>query len=231
MKISLLFLFIFASFGWSWNLYPSYPRYLKRHSKYVKNFFFKAKTNDKIVALTFDDGPNYHTRRLMKVLKKYQTPATFFLIGKNLSKKYDNLFKEALFDVGMHSFYHSHFNRISQKRVDKDFKKAIRVFKKHGLSTNLFRPPFGTVDKKVSNAIKKFGLNAIMWSNDTNDWSKKKSYSKVIKNLSAGDIILMHDHSTSPKNLEKLIKSIKKRGFKIVPLRELIKNSTLYPQL
>ncbi len=228
MKILLSF-FIFLEIVSAWNLYPSYPNYLKRRSKYIKNFFFKANTTSKVVALSFDDGPNYKTKKLMKILEKYKVPATFFLIGKNLRKKYDKLYKNPLFDVGMHSLRHRNFDHYSYKIIKKDFAKTITLFKKHNLNTSLFRPPYGVVNQKVSRALKEFRLKGILWSNDTNDWSKRRSYKRVISHLNSGDIILLHDHSTSPKNLESLIINIQKKGFKIVPLKYLLKYKSSYP--
>ena len=82
-----LLLVLLPIFIWGeWNLYPSYKSYLKKNQMTLKPFFFRANTSLKIVALTFDDGPNRATSKIMKVLKRYNTPATFFLISKNLNK-------------------------------------------------------------------------------------------------------------------------------------------------
>jgi len=228
VKIAILLLITVFLNGW--NLYPKYPRYLKKRKPLLSEFFFKANTQSKIIALTFDDGPTPRTKRLMKVLKKYQIPATFFLIGKNLRRRYDKLYQNPLFSVGMHSYNHRNFDRLSYKRVKWDFKKAIKLFKKHHLPTNLFRPPLGVVNKKVLKAMKRFELKPILWSNDTNDWDRRyRNYKKVVKNLSSGDIILLHDHSTSPRKLERLIQDINRSGFKIVPLNRLLEfNSTTF---
>ncbi len=228
MRVFILLLI--ATFLNGWNLYPTYPRYLKKRASILDEFFFQADTSSKVVALTFDDGPTPRTKRLMRVLKKYQTPATFFLVGENLRKRYDRLYQNPLFSVGMHSYNHKNFDRVSYKRIKWDFKKTIKLFKKHNLSTKLFRPPFGVVNKKLLKAIKESNLKPILWSNDTNDWSKRyKSYKRVVKNLSSGDIILLHDHSTSPRALERLIKDINRSGFKIVPLTQLLEfNSTTF---
>ncbi len=227
-KIALLImipLFLFSD----WNFYRGYTSYLNRRAKYCSNSFFKADTNRKIVALTFDDGPMRKTPRIMRVLSETKTPATFFLIAKNINRRYAKLFKNRLFSVGMHTYSHRNFDHYSQKTVNRDFQKAIARFKKYGLDYHLFRPAYGVANYKVKSSVERFGLKSILWSNDTKDWSRSRSYKRVIKRLTAGDIILMHDHATSPRKLRQLIDAIHKKGFKIVPLNEILKYRSAYP--
>jgi peptidoglycan/xylan/chitin deacetylase (PgdA/CDA1 family) len=226
-----LFLFaLFGSFAFAgWHLYPKYPSYLKKRGDLVKSFYFKAHTSRKIVALTFDDGPNAHTPKIMAVLKKHHAPATFFLIGKNLRKTGAKYYKDPLFSVGMHSLTHRNFDKISAAEIGKDFADTITVFKKHGLSCKLFRTPYGVVNQNVVDALHKYKVQGVLWSNDTFDWSKKlRSHQSALDHLGPGDIILMHDHATRPAELERLIKGIQAKGYKIVPLKEIMKYRSEY---
>jgi peptidoglycan/xylan/chitin deacetylase (PgdA/CDA1 family) len=228
-KLVLLIILSVMTYA-KWNLYPTYFSYLKRQKDILNQFYFQANTNKKIVALTFDDGPNRHTAKIMKVLKKYSAPATFFLIANNLNSKYNKLYKNPLFSVGMHTYSHKNFDKLSKKQIDNDFKKSILAFKRHNLNYTLFRPAYGVINKKVANILNKYHIKSIIWSNDTNDWNKKlRNYKKVIDSLHSGDIILMHDHATTPKELEKLIINIRAKGFKIVPIKEILKYKSNYP--
>jgi len=230
MKKLLLLALFSAIASANWHLYPSAYRYLQKRASIIKDFYFFANTSEPIVALTFDDGPNRKTAKLMRVLKEYNAPATFFLIAKNLDYKYDNLYKDKLFSVGMHTFSHKNFDRLNYAQIDRDFTKAVALFRAHNLEHSLFRPAYGVVNKRLDAILKKRGIKAILWSNDTIDWSKRlKSYRSVIDNLSSGDIILMHDHATSPKELRALIVAIYAKGYKIVPLKRLLKYQSKYP--
>ena len=227
-KLLLLFISV-VSYG-QWNLYPTYFKYLNKQRDILNQYYFKADTNEKIVVLSFDDGPNKHTAKIMKVLKKYNAPATFFLIAKNLQKRYDYLYNNPLFNVGMHTYSHKNFDKISKKQIERDFQKAILAFKSHNLDYSLFRPAYGVVNKKVLSSLNRYNIKPIIWSNDTNDWNKKyKNYQKVVDNLSSGDIILMHDHATSPKELENLILKIRAKGFNIVSIKRLLRDRSNYP--
>jgi peptidoglycan/xylan/chitin deacetylase (PgdA/CDA1 family) len=212
-------------------LYPKYPTYLKKRGDLVKSFYFKADTSYKVVALTFDDGPNTHTPKIMSVLKKYKVPATFFLIGKNLRKIGAKYYKDPLFSVGMHSLTHRNFDKISAAEIDKDFADTIAVFAKYGLSHKLFRTPYGVVNQNVVKALHRYKVQGVLWSNDTFDWSKKlRSHQSTLDHLSPGDIILMHDHATKPAELKKLIQGILKKGYTIVSLKEIMKYRSRYPK-
>jgi peptidoglycan/xylan/chitin deacetylase (PgdA/CDA1 family) len=230
MKNLILLLFLSPLLFANWNLYHAYPKYLEKHKSLLNQFYFKANTPQKVVALTFDDGPNKHTAKIMNVLKKYQTPATFFLIAKNLNKKYDNLYQNPLFTTGVHTYSHRNFDKLTKAQIEDDFNKAIKNFKIHNLEYYLFRPAYGVINKNLADVLNEKKMRAIIWSNDTNDWNKKlKNYKEVINSLSSGDIILMHDHATSPQELEWLVKNIQAKGYKIVPLKNLLNYPSSYP--
>ena len=214
----------------AWNLYPTYPSYLEKRAKLLDNFYFQAKVPQKVVALSFDDGPSRSTKAIIKTLEYYNAPATFFLIGKKLTNKSYKLYQNPLFNVGMHTFDHKHFDRISPASIDRDFSKTITLFKQKHLTTKLFRPAYGVVNRAIIRNLKKYHLRAVLWSNDSFDWDRKRrSFSRVIKSLHSGDIILMHDHATKPQELAKLIRAIRAKGFKIVSLEELMRYKSAKP--
>jgi len=223
-------LFLAPYFLLAWNLYPTYPNYLAKKKELLEYFYFKAKTPQKVVALTFDDGPNRHTKAIMEVLKKYNAPATFFLIGKNLKKDSYKLYQNPLFSVGMHTFDHKQFDKVSSAVVDEDFQKTIALFKKRHLQTTLFRPAYGVVNQAIVNNLQKYNIHAILWSNDSFDWDKKRrSYKNVVEHLESGDIILMHDHATKPQELAQLLEAIAQKGFRVVSINELLKYPSALP--
>ena len=130
----------------------------------------------------------------------------------------------------MHTYSHKNYDKLSQKEIDFYLDKMMQRFRAYNIKTNIFRLAYGVVNKKLAYALQQRNLVPILWSSDTNDYSKKyRSYKKVLKRLSPGDIILMHDHATKPDELEQLIFGIQMKGYKIVPLKEILKYPSKYP--
>jgi peptidoglycan/xylan/chitin deacetylase (PgdA/CDA1 family) len=185
------------------------------------------------VALTFDDGPDpVNTPLVLDMLSRNKVKATFFLIGKKLEGN-ETLVKRIIDEghvIGNHSYSHSHtwdFQLAFMMR--KDIRKTeAQLFKLTGYRTRLFRPPYGVINPMVSNALKKLhGYRVIAWNRrsfDTISGHEEIVLSRILKGISAGDIILLHD--TVPltvRILEQVIGSIKEKGFTFVSIAEMLK--------
>lgn len=222
---------IFANDGWSY--WYGYRRYLHRLPTKISNeLFLRADTDRKIVAITFDDGPLKRTPKIMKILASYNIPATFFILAKQLNDKNAKYYNNPLFTTAIHGYHHYDYRKLSVKKVDMELKSAIKVFEHYHLRYDLFRPPYGMLSDILIDKLKKHHIKPIIWSIDSRDWSKKYRkglVSRVLSHLSPGAIILFHDHGVRLKQLKKIIRGIKQRGYSIVPLDELILYSTLYP--
>ncbi len=197
---------------------------------YVKTLC-KAEREDKVVSLTFDDGPNYFTSPLvLDILKKYDIKATFFLIGKK-AKKYpylvNRIFEEGHI-VANHTYSHSNFFPLSIRySVQEEIEKGIEEINKAiGKKPKLFRPPFGVTNPILGKVVKDIELTTIGWSIrplDTMNRSREKIKEKVISKLHPGAIILLHDDcDNADQLLEILIPSILEKGYKIIPLDEML---------
>ncbi len=198
------------------------------------NFYFKSfckkKTNKKIFAITFDDGPNKEfTPKFLDVLNKENIPATFFCIGKNIEKN-TNIAKQISKNhlLANHSYSHSNFFDIyPSSRVIDEIKKTNKLIKDITGNNNLyFRPPFGVTNPNIAKAISKLNIKSIGWSIrtfDTTNKTEKNIFNDFKKNITGGDIILLHDNNQKTLNLlTKIIKYAQKNDFKIVSLEELI---------
>jgi peptidoglycan/xylan/chitin deacetylase (PgdA/CDA1 family) len=198
------------------------------------NEFYYKRNSGKKIALTFDDGPHpRYTRTILKILKKYNITATFFIIGANI-EYYGDVLHEIIADgheLGNHTFSHE---RIKDKSADEIIYEIEAcneaIYKKCGVKTNLFRPPGGIMaDICISNTNILSDYNIIYWSIDTNDWAHvppEKISSDVLKKIKSGDIILMHDYigknSPTPNALEIMIPELLKNGYEFVSVSELI---------
>lgn len=194
-----------------------------------------AQTDEKIVALTFDDGPNSHTTKLIKLLKEEKCPSTFFLIGDNLKTKRRILFlyKDPLFEVGMHGFQHDDYSKYSIKKLEDEFDNMLKIFGQHNLESKYFRPPYGAVNHQLVEHLKKNSLIGVMWSIDSEDWKHSNSSTKdnfvnnIMDSLEPGSIILLHE-KMEISFIKSLIHNIRALDYKIVPLSELINKDKVF---
>lgn len=166
---------------------------------------WNIKTSDKILYLTFDDGPHpVITPYVLDLVKQYNAKVTFFCIGNNVTK-YSSVFQTILSDghsVGNHTYDHFNGWKISDSLYLQNILNAKDV-----IPGNLFRPPYGRITKFQIKQLstQKYNLQTVMWSVLSGDFDEKLSSENcllnVIRNAKAGSIVVFHD---SEKAFEKL---------------------------
>lgn len=204
------------------------PKKKKKKAEKVK----KAQTNKKLIALTFDDGPDKKvTPRILDTLKENNVKATFFMLGKNV-RNYPDIAKEVVnqgHEVANHSETHANLNKTKKSQIEKEVIQTKKIIEKAtGISPTLFRPPYGEYNSAVLDFANKSDQKVIMWSVDTLDW-KHKNKNQIVNLAMQGSksesIILMHDiHSTTADALPKLINNLQNEDFEFVTVSELIKH-------
>jgi peptidoglycan/xylan/chitin deacetylase (PgdA/CDA1 family) len=199
-------------------------------SGFYVNAFYKGNTNEKIVALTFDDGPDAgNTSKILDILEKYHVPATFFIIGRKAEEQQEllKLIISKGHRLGNHSYGHDFFfDFFGRKKMEQDLLKAGEIIlKATGKRPLLFRPPYGVTNPVVAKVVKKLGYSVIGWSVrsfDTTTKDAEKVAARVIKRLHPGAVILMHDtQDVTAEALEKMILKILEEGYRLVGLEEL----------
>jgi peptidoglycan-N-acetylglucosamine deacetylase len=196
---------------------------------YIKTLC-KADTNQKKIAITFDDGPDQKiTPQVLSILEKHNAKATFFCIGKHIEAN-----KELLKEIdkkghliGNHTWSHDRwFDLFSSKKMHADIEKTNGlIFETINKKTNLFRPPYGITNPGLKRALKKFNFNTIGWSIRSFDTVKntEQTLKRVKKELSTGDIILFHDNREHIVDiLDSFLEYAKNENYEIVPLDELL---------
>ncbi len=179
---------------------------------------WKVETTEKVIYLTFDDGPSKEgTRFILDILKEYNAKATFFCIGGNVAKN-PALFGEVLSDghsVGNHTWNHMDGWKFSDFSYFRNIVECGQV-----VDSNLFRPPYGRI--KISQAkslAKRFKI--VMWDVLSGDWdsntSPEKCLNNVVSNVSSGSIVVFHDSQKAFANmsyaLPKALEELTKKGF------------------
>lgn len=199
-------------------------------SGFFMTLFHRAKPGQKMIALTFDDGPCEYTGEIISVLEKHRVQATFFLIGKQ-AEAFPHLVKklrEAGHTLGNHTWSHSFwFDFWSSKKMQQDITKASQVIQSiTDECPRYFRPPYGVTNPPLAKAVKKTGLIPVGWSVRSLDTQKKDLTAvkkKILSRLRDGDIILFHD--TTPglaAVLDELIPEITGKGYTFVTIDTMI---------
>lgn len=175
--------------------------YLRKTPWILKRLFpervWNIKTEEKVLYLTFDDGPHPEvTSFVLEELKKYNAKATFFCIGKNVKENfpvYTRMISEG-HKPGNHTFHHLNGWKTDDNKYFQDIAEAAKI-----IDSNLFRPPYGRITKFQSRAINggKLHLRTIMWDVLSGDFDPsvtgENCYLNVVNNAGPGSIIVFHD--------------------------------------
>lgn len=201
-----------------------------------------------MVALTFDDGVTEMTSDLLDILKEEKVRATFFVLGREFDedpkhgkRMLKRMWKEG-HDIGSHSYSHPYLTSLSDSEIRKQMKDTNRCFiDSLGYTPVLMRPPYGAVDSRVCSVLNGMGFKVVNWDIDSDDWRMEGSSSSavaehitgLIKPLSrdrdASHIILMHEIYRSTIDAQRrLIKDIKRKGYKLGNMSECLGGPVLY---
>jgi|GEM_PF-2683888 len=171
----------------------------------------------KMVALTFDDGPNVrYTPHVLEILNRTGIHATFFLVGDQVVNAPLLAAQVAEYghQIGNHSFLHIAYK--NRKDVEQDRKKTDAVIlDATGITPHVYRPPFGvTTPAQLSGS----GLPTIRWSIDARDWVRTRTVddivSDVLTQVHPGAVILLHDtNERTVQSLPRIIEGLRARGY------------------
>lgn len=178
-----------------------------------------------MVALTFDDGPyDMVTERLVKIFKKNDSRATFFVVANRLTKYAESMKKAYLQgnQIATHTFDHGNLSKMSKKGIFSEMDRANQTMKKvTGEDVSMLRPPYGSVSDKMRKYVK---MPMICWNVDSQDWKSrnKKSILQRCSSLHDGDIVLCHDlYPATADAMAALLPKMRKKGIQFVTVEEL----------
>ena len=187
----------------------------------------------KEIAITFDDGITNpaQSQKVLAVLKKYQAPATFFCIGKNMESDTQKAVVQQMDQEGHiianHSYSHSNFfDFFSVQRVKEEVQQTDQLIEKIiGKQPLFFRPPYGITTPRIAKAVRQTPHKTIGWSIrslDTVIKDEKLLFDRVTKRLKNGAVLLFHDHlEHTPDFLNLFLEYVLKEGYTVVGVDEL----------
>ncbi|MDZ8053505.1 MAG: polysaccharide deacetylase family protein [Aulosira sp. ZfuVER01] len=192
----------------------------------------KLPPSEKVIALTFDDGPwPESTNQVLDILKKNNIKATFFVLGQNV-KNYPDLLKRENAEghiIGNHTWHHW-YQFMNQQTAGYEINRTANLINQiTGVKTNLFRPPGGIMHNGVADYARNNKYAIVLWSSDSTDYSRP-AVPKLIKNVfreaKPGGIVLMHDgggnRSRTVQALPEIIAKFRQEGYQFVTIPELL---------
>lgn len=191
----------------------------------------RAATQEKIVAVTIDDGPHDKaTPRMLEALRDTGIKATFFILGKS-AEEYPDLVRQVIADgheIATHGYSHRNMARMSRAECEEEWEKAEHVLAEFGVQTDLFRPPGGAYGEVLVEGAKERGYHIILWDVDPRDWqvpSDDTIVERIMAEVRPGSIILLHDgqypiHSADA--LRKVADRLKADGYSFVTVSEMM---------
>ena len=190
-------------------------------------------TGNKVIALTFDDGPGPHTAHLLDILDQYGAKATFFLIGSKVSSQANvvHSIHARGHQLGNHSWSHPELPKLPVDQIAGEIDRTNDAIKQAtGVTPAILRPPYGAVNGVVLEQLRLRGMSSILWSVDTRDWADRNSdivCSRAVAGARPGAVILMHDiHQTSVGAVPCILSALKQQGYSFVTVQGLLGNTT-----
>jgi peptidoglycan/xylan/chitin deacetylase (PgdA/CDA1 family) len=227
-------------------LFPVKPKLAALHAPQLVGcvpsrppFIHNGPTYQRVVALTFDDGPWPDTPQFLAILEREHVHATFFQIGEQVGTYGRAVDRRMLADgdmIGDHTWNHADVagggsfaaGEISQAAA------AIRAAT-GGFQPCLFRAPGGAVSRALILQARAIGFTTIQWDVDPRDWSRPGTnaiYQNVVDNARPGAIVIQHDgggdRSQTLDALPREIDTLRSKGYQFVTITHLLGQQLLY---
>ncbi len=209
-----------------------------RNNRLLSTIIWRGRTDQRTVALTFDDGPHpEYTGRILRILSRHEVPAVFFPLGRHI-ERYPDLVREAARRghlIGNHTYRHRHLIFLSRKAIGEELRRCSSLIEEiTGREPRFFRPPRGLLGWSALREAARMGMRTVLWSCSAKDWTRpgvNVIARRVLSGSRRGSIILLHDakfddleedRDQTVRALPLIIRGLRRRGYRFVSLPELI---------
>lgn len=204
--------------------------------KYRSHFIMQGPSDQRRVALTFDDVPDNHfTPQVLDVLRQYGVKATFFVVG-NRAEKYPDILKRILDEghiIGNHCYDHANLPNLSDEAFHNEINRTQDILRAAtGHTVTFIRPPYGNINEEQIKWLASQGMLIVNWNVDSLDWkglTAEQIEANIMSHLTPGAIVLQHaaggkDHDLSGtvKALPRIIEELNRQGIEMVTLDKLL---------
>jgi len=249
VKFALFILSLILAIG---SLLGIFTFYVYNGIGHQPDIYRSGNRSSNMVALTFDDGPSPEfTPAILDILKEYNVPATFFMVGAHV-EKYPEIAQRIVdegHEVGNHTYNHRNIPTLSTVDLHKELlESTAAITAVTGAYPTYVRPPRGMYDGRFRRLANLLGQEIVLWTVSTRDWRYGVTVDSIVKTVKnrvrGGDILLFHDSGALIKNeggdrratvlaLPEVIKTIQAKGLQIVPLSILLHEAPteMFPQV
>ncbi len=199
-------------------------------------------TDKKLIAFTFDDGPNRRwTPQVLSLLAQHHAHATFFVIGQEVTRCPDVIqsISRAGMEIGNHGMHHRWLRNLTEEAVKADITGgADAIVAAGGPRPYLYRLPAALADDAARRTLGALHYTVVSWSIDTRDWRRGTSSQRiaqtVMREAAPGKIVIMHDgpahREATLAALREVLPALQARGYRIVTVGDLLRNSQFAAQ-
>lgn len=207
----------------------------RQASDFIGAYFLEGWNQEKLIALTFDDGPSSYTTQILDLLAEHQIHASFFWMGENMVSN-QSIMTRALGEghtLANHSWSHPHGRSLTNDELwQQQVLKTNELFQASvGITPRFYRPPYGEITDEQIAFLDERGMKVILWSVDTRDWNSPTVTTEnisdvMINNLHPEVINLMHDAGGNRQNtvdaLPTVIEYYRSQGYRFVNLEQML---------
>jgi len=229
VKLSAVVLIIFIAL---WQVSKS------KRFQFVGNLIDRVETTEKVVALTFDDGPTKHkTKEILNILDEAEIKATFYLVGSSIAQNIQET-KDIIakgHEIGNHSYTHQRMVLKSYRFIADELEKTNQLITQAGYRNEIrFRPPYGKKLFSLPYYLNNKNITTVTWDVEPETYLDKNASANditkyVVQNTKPGSIILLHVMFKSRGNslaaVPLIVQQLKDKGYRFVTVSELIDSS------
>lgn len=228
-KILAVAIFLLLCIGVIWNISKA------RSFQFFGDIVHRVTTEEKIVALTLDDGPwnSKYAIEVISILKELDVKATFFLNGSGIEKFPDET-KKIVLDghaLGNHSYSHNRLVFKTYSEIKNEIDRTNAHIRSSGFHGEIFfRPPYGKKLFMLPYYLNQQGITTVTWDVEPESYSEIKGSSNliaeyVVSNAKPGSIILLHvlgsKNEISRQSLPLIVNKLRDKGYRFVLLDKL----------